>query len=247
MRNNFWKIVNDVLEKSDIILLVVDARMIGKTDNHELRNKAKSKHKTVITVINKADLVNKEKLESYKQSLHPCVFVSARKYYGMTLLRQKILRYAQITPVTVGVVGYPNTGKSSIINSLKGKSSAGVSSVSGYTKGRQNVKIDNKIRVIDTPGVLSSTDTKKIDELKISSAVNVKKNPEETALDLILLHKQTICNHYDIDSDQDEDDVLEAIARSLNRLKKGGVPDTATTAQILINEWQKGNIGSEKS
>jgi len=72
---NFWRIVNDVIEESDIILLVVDARMIKETINVELVQKVKSSGKQLITVINKADLVDKKILEKYKKnSILACLF-----------------------------------------------------------------------------------------------------------------------------------------------------------------------------
>ncbi|MGM5481210.1 MAG: GTPase [Nanobdellota archaeon] len=244
MGRNFWKIVDEVLRDADIILLVLDARMVERTDNSELRTKVQKLNKTLITVINKADLVEKWMLLPWKKKLKPCVFVSARKFYGVTMLRHTILRYAEATPVNVGVVGYPNTGKSSVINALKGRSSAPVSSVSGFTKGRQNIKVDNKINIIDTPGVLSSTDDKESIELKISSSMNVKEDPDLVVHELLKKHGFVIMRHYGLEKNDfaDEEDMLEAIAKKLNRVKSGGKPDVMTAARIILQEWQRGEF-----
>ena len=240
---NYWRIVDTVIAKADIILMVVDARMIEQTRNLEIERKVGASGKKLITVINKADLVPKDVLEPYKQKLDPCVFVSAQKFYGMTRLRHKILEISQGEAVTVGVVGYPNTGKSSIINSLKGKASAGVSSVSGFTKGKQNIKIDSKIMVIDTPGVLSEQDNKHAEKFVITATMNVKDDPELVAYELIKIHKQEILQHYDIQEFcHTEEEVLEALAKRLNKVAKGGVPDTETASRMLLQEWQKGKI-----
>lgn len=240
---NFWKIVDGVIAKADVILMVVDARMIEETRNPEIERKVRASGKELITVINKADLVPKDTLEPWKKRLNPCVFVSARKFYGMTMLRHKILEITEGEACTVGVVGYPNTGKSSIINSLKGKASAGVSSVSGFTKGKQNVKVDSKIMVIDTPGVLAETDNKSDGKFVLTSSMNIKKDPELVVYDLIKMHKREVMDHYGINEFvHSEEDVLEAIAVKLNKVAKGGIPDTETAARMILQEWQKGKI-----
>ena len=240
---NFWKIVDSVISQADIVLMVVDARMVEKTKNVEIERKVAASGKTLITVINKADLVDKDELEKWKKKLDPCVFVSAREFYGMTMLRHLILEKSKGEAVVVGVVGYPNTGKSSVINALKGKSAAGVSSVSGYTKGKKNIKIDSKILVIDTPGVLADDDVKSSDELIITASRTDTKDPEMAAFKLLEKHKLEIIFHYDLEGEfADEEDLLEAIAIKLNRKKSGGVPDTETAAKMLLQDWQKGKI-----
>lgn len=243
---NFWTIADTVMQEADIILLVVDARLVEETKNSELEHKAKEMNKTLITVINKCDLVDKEELEKYKQKFHPCVFVSAHKFYGMTMLRKTILRYAQSFPVSVGVVGYPNTGKSSVINALKGKASAGVSSVSGYTKGRQNIRVGSKIKIIDTPGVIAESDDKKSVKLAITASRNIKKDPDLVVFELIKDYKDALIDFYELDAQEvgalDDEEFLEAIAIKRNRLKKGGEPDTNTTAKMILQDWQKGKI-----
>ena len=245
---NFWKLVNEVIGESDIILLVVDGRMIEDTINIELVDKVRNQGKQLITVINRADLVDKKLLESYKKKLHPCVFVSAKKFYGMTMLRHEILRYAKTTPVVVGVVGYPNTGKSSVINALKGKASAKVSSVSGYTTGKQLIRVDSKILVIDTPGVLSGSDDKSSDKLKISASLNVNSDPDLAVYELLRVYGKEVSDFYGVDSFAlDVEELLEEIAIKLNRFKKGGKPDIDTTAKIILHDWQKARIKVDKS
>lgn len=240
---NFWKIVDNVISQADIILMVVDARMVEKTRNIEIERKVAASKKILITVINKADLVDKAELEKYKKILDPCVFVSARKFYGMTMLRHLILKKSKGETVVVGVVGYPNTGKSSVINALRGKASAGVSSISGYTKGKQDIRVDSKILVIDTPGVLAEDDIKSSDQLVITASRTDVKDPEMAVYELIKQYKLEIMLHYDLEGVfEDEEEVLEAIAIKLNRRRSGGHPDTETTAKMVLREWQKGKI-----
>ena len=240
---NFWTLVDKVIVEADIILLVCDARVIEQTRNAELIRKTRAAGKKLITVINKADLVDKNKLEPYKQKYAPCVFVSAQKFYGITLLRKMILATSHGEAVKVGVVGYPNTGKSSVINSLKGKSSASTSPTSGHTKALQNIKVDGKIIVIDTPGVLSSTDDKKDVKLIITASTTKTKDPELVVYELLEHYRKEILEHYDVKTTlREPEDVLEMIGLKLNRMKKGGEVDTETTARMILSEWQKSKI-----
>ncbi|MGE0792776.1 MAG: GTPase [Candidatus Woesearchaeota archaeon] len=240
---NFWNIVDKVINEADIVLEVIDARMIEETRNLEIERKVEQRNKILIRVINKCDLVDKETLEKEKKRLYPCVFISAKNFLGTTILRQKILRYSKGGAILVGVVGYPNTGKSSLINCLKGKGSAKVSSVSGYTKGKQEVKADNRIKLIDTPGVLSDTNFLEDNNVKIATKnFYDEKDPDVVVLGLITKYRTGILNHYDVKCDGDEEEVLEAIAKKLNRMKSGGKPDVEIAAKLILKEWQHGKI-----
>lgn len=240
---NFWRIVDKVIADADIVLMVLDARHVEETRNIELVQKVSSAKKTLITVINKADLVSKDLLEPYKQKYHPCVFVSSQKFFGMTKLRHTILRYSDSFPIMVGVVGYPNTGKSSVINALRGKSSAGVSSSSGFTKGKQNIKVDSKIMVIDTPGVISGSDDRFSEKLKVTASMNVKKDPDLVVFELFKLYGKQLAEFYGIFIvGLSDEEFLRQVAIKLNRFIKGGEPDVDTAARIILQDWQKGKI-----
>lgn len=239
---NFWKVVDKVIDEADVVLEVIDARMIDKTRNIEIERKVRELGKVLIRVINKADLVQKEELDKVKKKLEPCVFISAKKFLGTTMLRKKILQYSRGESVLVGVVGYPNTGKSSVINALKGKASAPVSSVSGFTKGRQIIRADNKIQLLDTPGVLSNSDVNNDKSIKIATKnFYDEKDPDLAVYDLICEYKKEILEHYKIE-DGEPEDILEKLAIKFNRVKSGGKPDIDTMAKIILKDWQQGKI-----
>ena len=84
--------------------------------------------------------------------------VSSSKAVGCEKLLELIKNYSKsngvTTSVTVGVIGYPNVGKSSLINSMKRSKSCTVSSVSGTTKCLQEVAIDSKVKILDCPGII---------------------------------------------------------------------------------------------
>ncbi|MCG2727283.1 MAG: 50S ribosome-binding GTPase, partial [Candidatus Methanoperedenaceae archaeon] len=151
--------VKDVIKKADILLEVIDARFPDETRNSEVERDVTRSKKPFIIVLNKCDLVSKEILEKTKSRLSkiaPTVFVSSKERFGTTMLRHMILETAGIKwrDILVGSLGYPNTGKSSVINGVAGRHLAGTSSISGYTKGVQLIDGGSRIMFLDTPGVI---------------------------------------------------------------------------------------------
>jgi ribosome biogenesis GTPase A len=237
---SFWMVVNKVIKRSDIILLVLDARFPELSRNPELEDK--TVEKPIIYILNKCDLVEKKSLEKWKRKLKNCVFVSAKKHFGVTILHRKILEQAKGKKVTIGVVGYPNTGKSSVINALRGKKSAKTSSQSGYTKGKQLIRISQNIMLLDTPGVFPYREEDKT-KLALINAIDFNKveDPDLVAMELIKQKPKMVQAFYDI-KENDPEEFLEALAKKLNKIGKGGVFDLKKTAKIILRDWQRGVI-----
>ncbi|MBU0456963.1 MAG: 50S ribosome-binding GTPase [Nanoarchaeota archaeon] len=192
---SFWKHVNKVLREADIIIEVLDARLIEETRNEEIEKKIKVQGKIILYVINKCDLVNVNQLYGIKKTLKPSVFISSRDHLGTTILKKKILELSRGEKVTVGVLGYPNVGKSSLINALSGKGSARTSSESGYTKGVQKIRVDNKILLIDSPGVFPRKEKDAIKHGKTGAIDFAKiKDAEHVALNIIEDGATTLTN-----------------------------------------------------
>jgi ribosome biogenesis GTPase A len=239
----FWKIVNEVIRESDIILEVLDGRFPEESRNPEIEEKIKREEKKIIYVINKCDLVSKKSMEKWKKKIKPSIFISTKMMYGTTMLRTKILEIAKKDKIIVGVVGYPNTGKSSVINALKGKKSAPVSSVSGYTKGLQKIKVDNKIKIIDTPGVIPFREEDELKHALIGTKNFSKiKDPELVAIKIIEIKHDIMQFFFNTKLSEEPETALEEIAIKINLLKKGAVPDTKRAAERIIQEWQTGKI-----
>ena len=241
---NFWRIINRVIEESDVVLEVIDSRNVEQTRNIEIEDKVKRQGKKLIYVFNKCDLVDIETLKPLKKVLIPSVFVSAKDYEGTKLLRNAILKNSgSKSTIFVGVLGYPNTGKSSLINALAGRSSAKTSNESGYTKGLQYIRVSAKIKLIDTPGVIPYREK---DENKHGSTSVIDyskvKDPEDVALNIIRENPALVEDYYDVEMNEDVDETLENISRKLSHLKKGGIPDTKRTARMILQDWQKGKI-----
>lgn len=239
---SFWKHVNKVIKEAEIIIEVLDARMVEETRNVELEDKVQKERKIILYVFNKCDLVSENKLKTIKNKLKPSVFISSKDKLGTTILKKKILELSKGKSTTVGIVGYPNVGKSSLINALSGKGAAKTSSESGYTKGFQKIRVDPRILLLDTPGVLPNKEKDQAKHAKTGALSYGKiKDVETAALKLIEDESEMIKQHYKIDG-EDEEEVLEQIAFKFKKLSAGGKANLEVAARMLLKDWQTGKI-----
>jgi ribosome biogenesis GTPase A len=240
---NFWRIVNSVIADAEIILLILDARMPNLTRHKEIEQKIRQRGKKLLYVFNKCDLVPKDEMEKLSKGLEPSVFVSSKDKLGGTLLFKKIMQIAHGKDCVVGVLGYPNVGKSSVINLLKGRGSASVSSQAGHTRGVQFVKAKGKIKLMDTPGVFPFNEKDELKQLMIASInpQNVKE-PDYYAMKLVEMHPKLFELFYDVKYEGDAYDFIEKVALKRHILKKGKEPDVPRLSVQLLREWQRGDL-----
>jgi len=236
------KRVLKIFRDADVLLEVLDARFPDLTRLPSYEKLAEKLNKPLIYVLTKADLVSKEWAEDWKKILekkgHPAVFISAKKRWGTRILRRTIKDVAPKLPVLVGVFGYANVGKSSLINILKGKTAAQAAPIPGWTKGEQIVKISRKIYLIDTPGIIPMRDPTKL-VLIGAYDPNRMEDPELPAeLLLRVLHSM---------NPEEWPPTIEEYAMKKNFLRKGGVPDTHRAAVELLTKWQRGKITPKSS
>jgi len=249
MGRRFWDVVNEVIKESDIILEVIDARFIDQTRNLEIEDKVNMRGKRLIFILNKSDLITIP-LATVEHSLkgQEYVFVSAKNNLGTTILRSKI-KEEKKRPLIVGILGYPNTGKSSLINVLKQKKSAGTASVAGFTRGLQKIKIDTGIYLLDTPGVIPY---KEKDDIK-HAMINIKhpskiEDPEFIAEDILIIaiekNPKLVETLYKIKLKEGEEipELLGRIALNFKWLKKGGLPNIDLISRKIIEDWQRGRL-----
>jgi ribosome biogenesis GTPase A len=239
------------VKQADIVLEILDARFPKQTRNFEIEQKLLQKHKRLVFVLNKCDLIGKQKATETKKELSATattVFVSANKKLGTTKLKKEIMRIAGKENVKVAVLGYPNTGKSSVINALAGRKAARTSAQAGFTRGEQFVRIAKNVLLIDSPGIIPFEQRSEFELTLIAAkSVNQLQDIEGTALELIeWLQNQNalaIKENFGIETNgKDSVEILEEIAIKKKRLLKGAKPDTMSTASMLIQDWQKGNI-----
>jgi len=248
-KKKFPEVARKVLEESDIILQVLDARFTEDTRNPEIEEYIKLNNKKIINVINKTDLTLKTKINLPPS---PYEIISCTKRAGIKKLRNKIKNIASKIQkqerIVVGVVGYPNTGKSSVINILIGKKSAPTGSDAGFTKGVQKLKLSQDIVILDSPGVIPKQEYSSVENKKLAKSAKVGarsysqiKDPEQIITDLMTEFPNLIQKHYKIETKSSEY-LLEKIGREKNFLKKGNKVDYDKAARLILKDWQQGRI-----
>ena len=242
-------IAKQVLKDANVILEVVDARIPMETRNKVVEELAKERNKKIIVVLNKADLVPKEFLEKAKEEIskeYPVVAFSATKKEGVKELMDILNKIANEKKlVKVGLLGYPNVGKSSLINSLKKKNITTTSPKPGMTRGKQLIKLTDRIFLIDTPGIITLELPDDL-ALKGSWIPDKLEDPVEVAVKLLekIIEKspQALEELYKIKPDKDPVKTLEEIGNKLNYKVKGGEIDYERTAKKVLWDWLKGYL-----
>ena len=216
--------------------------------NEEIEKLIKKKKKELIFILNKSDLVSENMLRKCFSKLKKegNVFsISTTEKVGTRRLREYLIRISKNESIKIGVLGYPNTGKSSIINSLVLRKKAPVSSKAGTTHGIQWVRSSN-LEVMDSPGVIPIG---KNDEMRLSLIGS--KNPEKIKnLELvaykiidIFANKNKILEYYEIkDKAEDNEEVIRLIGVKRGFMKKHGEVEETRVAIQIIRDWQTGKL-----
>jgi len=250
-----WNELYKVIDSADVVVQVLDARdPLGTRSYHVEKFLAKEKpHKHLVFVINKVDLVPvwvTQKWIGILSKEHPTLafHASLTNSFGkgafINLLRQFGKLHPDKKQISVGFIGYPNSGKSSIINTLKSKKVCKVAPIAGETKVWQYVALMKKIYLIDCPGVvypIGETETDKV--LKGVVRVENLKTPEDyIGAVLERVKPEYLVRHFGIDQWSDANDFLEKLARKTGKLWKGAEPDVKTVAKQVLNDWQRGRL-----
>jgi hypothetical protein len=324
--------MKDVVRISDIILEILDARYIEETRNLDLEGDIIDNGKLLIYVINKSDLIDREKMEKSLPSwMKPYVFISATTGVGLNELKGRVKMEAKRIMkereevakdvaakekiraekekaseghkdnekskkaekdkttnkdgskkksivydlaskkrIHVGIVGYPNAGKSTVINFITRKSAAKTAKQAGFTKGMQKIRLSGNILLLDTPGVIplekySTEHNMGKNDVKVGGRTySDVKDPENSVFYLIkadtpkdpenpteeeqedindaLRNSKAIDKFYNIESNGDVEVLIEELGKRLGHLGKGGKVDVDRTARIILRDWQTGKI-----
>lgn len=258
-RSNVPYIVKEVIRISDIVLEILDARFIDETRHPELEKLVIEKGKKLVYVLNKVDLVDVEALKKDPRlkEMQPYVLFSTVGKFGKRALRERISIEAKRVPkddpthkkIHVGIMGYPNTGKSSLLNYFVGRGVAGISKQAGFTKGMQKVRLTKDILILDTPGIIPKEEEDaraKDGHLDKHSKIGVEtfdrvKDPDLVLHNIIKENPGLIQSHYGIDT-EDTEELLLKLGEKWNFRKKGGEIDTSRAARQILKEWQQGKI-----
>ncbi|KAJ2971633.1 hypothetical protein NQ176_g7595 [Zarea fungicola] len=251
-----WNELYKVIDSSDVILHVLDARdPIGtRCRSVEKYLKEEAPHKHLVFVLNKCDLVPTGVCAAWVRALgkeyptlafHANINNSFGKGSLIQLLRQFSVLHSDRKQISVGLIGGPNTGKSSIINTLLKKKVCTVAPIPGETKVWQYVTLMKRIYLIDCPGVVPPTTSDTPTDLVLRGVVRVEKvdNPEQYIPALLKkVKRRHMEKTYDLTNWTNAVELLELLARKGGRLLKGGEPDLDGVAKMMLNDFMRGNI-----
>jgi len=245
-RSEFRKAV----DKADVVVEVLDARDPPSFRMPEIEEEIKKRGKGLVLAINKIDLVPQYvyvgRTKYFERQGYLATYVSAAKRLGTRILRRVIKKAAPEDKDTiyVAVVGYPNVGKSTIINVLRGRHGSPTGNMPGVTRRSQEFRLGSKIRVLDTPGVYPIED---IDEMVYKGAIKPEDLPDPVPHAIKLIERlreldpKVIEKNYGVD-DPDPEKALELIAKRRGLLRKGGEPNIEEAAKLVIRDRQKAKI-----
>ncbi|KAK8072724.1 hypothetical protein PG996_006072 [Apiospora saccharicola] len=252
-----WNELYKVIDSSDVLLHVLDARdpLGTRCRSVEKYIKDEAPHKHLIFVLNKVDLVPTKVCAQWVKALskeYPTLAFrsSITNSFGkgslIQLLRQFSILHSDRKQISVGLVGYPSVGKSSVINTLRAKAVAKVSPTPGETKVWQYITLMKRIYLIDCPGIVPPSSTDTPEDLLLRGVVRLEKveQPEQyirAVLDRVKPHHAE--RTYQVQGwGDDYTRFLELLARKSGRLLKGGEPDVDSVAKMVLNDFTRGRL-----
>ena len=258
--------ITDAMSKVDLVFELVDARCPEASRNPILNELIGNKPR--IIVLNKADLadekVNKEWVKSYKKENQVAILADSIKGVGIKdivnsayeIMKDKLDK--QKAKGMIGgnikaiIVGIPNVGKSTLINKIAGKQTAATGNKPGVTKKNQWIRLDERLQLLDTPGVLWPKLDNEVYARHLSYVEAIKDeviDVEEIAVnlvnELIVNYKKELFERYKISDDFEYEmpyELLEEIGKKRGCLIKGGEIDYNKASNIVLDEFRSGKI-----
>lgn len=249
----------------DLIIELVDARIPLSSRNPDIDELGKNKARLII--LNKADLADSRQNDAwstyFKEKGFAVVTIDARKKNGMKQIQDTILeachekierdrrRGIKNRPIRAMVVGIPNVGKSTFINTFAGRACAKTGNKPGVTKGKQWIRLNRNVELLDTPGILWPKFEDQVVGLRLALIGAIKDeilNIDELSLKLIQViskyYPGVLQARYDIDESMEPAEILGQIALKRKCIRKGEEPDYGKAAALVIDEFRSGRIGN---
>lgn len=256
--------MQEELKLVDVIVELVDARIPYSSKNPDIDKLAGSKPRVLL--LNKADLADEGRTKEYKAYYEKrgyyVLAVNAKTGVGMKSVlgvikeackekRERDLKRGIIgRPLRAMIAGIPNVGKSTFINSFAGKSCTLTGNKPGVTKGKQWIRLNKELELLDTPGILWPKFEDQQVGLRIAWIGSINENildSRELAVTLLSYlyenYPGVLAAKYGIEECADGNEALERIARKRACLKKGGEADIDRAAGLLMDDFRAGKIG----
>ncbi len=258
------RMMQENIQWIDLVIELVDARVPLSSRNPDIDTLAKGKARIIL--LNKADLADpdatKAWTEYYRQKGFHVLEVNSRSGQGVRNInglvgeacRDKIERNKKRgiinRPMRAMVVGIPNVGKSTFINSFAGKACTKTGNKPGVTKGKQWIRLNKDLELLDTPGILWPKFEDQRTGMLLAFIGSVNDDiliVEELACDFIRSvegrYGSLIRERYGLESLNEPADVLREIARLKHLVKKGEEPDYTRASALLIEDFRSGRLG----
>ena len=262
----------------DIIIELLDARIPISSQNPDIAEITKNKKKMI--VLNKCDLAderqNKKWVEYFNHKNIPAILTDSNSGKGIDECVRKVEKVMekdlkiQAEKGRIGrkikamVLGIPNVGKSSFINRISKKTSAGVGNKPGVTKQKQWIRINEKIELLDTPGVLwPKFDSREV-SLNLAFTGSIKEDVlerTEVAYELLKFllknERENLCKRYGLTNEYVEEtlnkdneenfniyEIMQEIGRKRGCIISGGNIDDEKVSRIILDEFKNGKLGN---
>lgn len=249
----------------DLVIELVDARIPMSSRNPDIDELGKNKARLIL--LNKSDLADKDAseawMEFFKEKGYFAVKVDARNKGCMKAISAVIAeackekterdrkRGIKNRPVRAMVVGIPNVGKSTFINTFAGRACAKTGNKPGVTKGKQWIRLNKDVELLDTPGILWPKFDDQMVGLRLALIGSIKDeilNIDELSLELISYLKEnyagTLTARYEVEENVERPvEILEAIAQKRGCVQRRNEIDYSKAAALVIDDFRSGRLG----
>ncbi len=256
--------MQDDIKLIDVVIELVDARIPLSSKNPDIDQLAQNKSRVIL--LNKTDLADEEQTkvwqEWYEKKGFFVVKVNSRNGNGVKSVQDTVMQACKEKierdrrrgilnrPVRAMIVGIPNVGKSTFINSFAGKACTKTGNKPGVTKGKQWIKLNKNVELLDTPGILWPKFEDQNVGLRLAFIGSIKDDLIPST-DLAYEFIKFIVNsypglleaRYGIEQSEDALSILRAIAEKRSCRSKGNELDLDKAANIIIDDFRSGKLG----